>query len=179
MSRRTLATALLAGLLLTGSITLTHSGSLTLSPATTHAPMGRLAAGSSVGSNATNGSASVAGALVATTTDLLYLNNTDGSNAVYARLVLTSNSALTGVTSLSVGIKNGTSQTAQVNGAAGSITQSSGSYVRLEPGSSNRIYVTQTVSVIFSGATLNMDLIVADDTAESAFARSKVVVSIT
>lgn len=171
--------ALVVILLLTGSITLSHASTLTLRPATVEAPLGRLASGSSAGANATNGSASVTGALVSTTTDLLYLNNTNASAAVFAKLVLTSSSGVGGLTLLSVGIKNGTTSAAQVAATAGSLTQTSGSYLRLEPSSANRIYVTQSVGALYTGSALDMDLYVADDTSESAFVRTKVRVTIT
>ena len=178
MSAR-LAALLGLGLLLTGSITLAHQSGVGLSPAATHAPLGRLASGSSAGMNATNGSATVVGSLVSATTDVLYLNNTDPTQAVYAKLVLTSSTGTSGITALSVGIDNGSADTAQVSGTAGSLTQTAGSYARLEPGSANRLYVTQTVSVLFTASTLNMDLVVADDLAESATVTSKVRLSIT
>lgn len=163
-----------------GGLTLRHASVPTLVPRGVEVPMGRLAAGSAVGSNATNATASTAGALVSTTTDLLYLNNTNASAPTYARLVLTSSSGLANVVDLQVGIKNGSAQTLQVAGTGGSVTQSSGSYVRLEPGSANRIYLTQTVGLLFSGgATLDMDLLVADDLAETATVREKVRVTIT
>lgn len=175
-----LLAGLAAALVLTGSITLSHEGSLAFSPVEVEAPLGRLASGSGIGLNATNGSASVAGALVATTTDLLYLNNTNATSPVWAKLVLTSSSGTSGLLSLAVGIRNASgSEAGQVLGSAGSITQTSGSYLRLEPASTNRIYVTQAVPVVFSGSSLSMDLLVADDTSESAFVRSKVVVGIT
>lgn len=177
----TLALDLRIGLSPTGGgIALTHASAPALVPRTTEAPMGRLAAQSGVGSNATNATASTAGALVSTTTDLLYLNNTDATAPTYARLVLTSSSGLGNVVSMQVGIKNGSAQAVQVAGTGGSVTQSDGSYVRLEPGSVNRIYLTQTVGLLFSGgARLDMDLLVSDDLAESATVRAKVRVTIT
>ena len=174
-----LAAALALGLLLTGSITFRHESGVDLSPATTHAPLGALASGSSAGMNGTNGSASVVGSLVGATANVLYLNNTDATQAVYAKLTLTASSGTSAITTLSVGINNGSSTTAQVTGTAGSLTQTSGAYVRLEPGSANRIVVTQTVGVLFTTSTLDLDLRVADDTSESAYVTSKVRISIT
>lgn len=176
---RRLAPLLGLGLLLTGSITLQHESAVTQSPSMVHAPMGPLAAGSSAGLNGTNGSASVVGSLVSATTSVLYVNNTDATAAVYAKLVLTSSSGTSGLTALSIGIHNGSATATQVAGSAGSMTQTSGSYVRLEPASANRIVVTQTVGVLFTGSTLQMDLLVADDLSESAFVRSKVRLGIT
>jgi hypothetical protein len=150
-----------------------------MSPDTVQAPLGALAAGSSAGLNGTNGSASVVGGLVSSTTNLLYLNNTDATAAVYAKLSLTSSTGTSGITSLTVGIHNGTAGAPQVAGTAGSLTQTSGSYVRLEPGSANRIYVTQAVGVVFGSSTLGMDVLVADDLTESVLVRTKVSVSIT
>ena len=162
-----------------GGIALAHPSGLPLAPAPVAAPFGRLAAGSAVGLNATNGSASVAGALLTATTDVLYVNNTDPVRPVFARLVLASSSGLAGLLDLQVGIQNASGRTPQVTSTSGSVTQSSGSYVRLEPASTNRIYVTQTAALLFSGATVSMDMHVADDAAESARAVSKLVVSVT
>lgn len=176
---RAAAAALAAGLLLTGSITIQHASTIAVRPVRVEAPLGPLAAGSSAGMNATNGSASVAGSLLSTTTDLLYLNNTNATSPVHAKLVLNSASGVAGLTSLAIGIRNGSASATQVAATAGSITQTSGSYLRLEPASTNRIYVTQTVSLTFAGSTVDMDLLVADDLAESATVRSKVRVGLT
>lgn len=165
--------------LFVGSITTTHESALQMQPRSVEAPMGALASGSSGGVNGTNGTASVAGALVSATTDVLYLNNTNATTPAYAKLVLTGSSGLAGVSSLAIGIKNGTTSVSQVTASAGSITQSEGAYVRLEPGSANRIYMTQTVGFLFGGTSLRMDLLVADDLAESATIRTKVALNIT
>lgn len=172
--------ALAALFVTTGSIRLTHTSSLTHAPVTVEVPFGRLAPGSSVGVNATNASASVAASSVATTTDLLYLNNTNATAPAFAKLVLTGSSGLANVVSLSIGIHNGTSGVGQVTGSFGSITQSGGSYVRLEPASVNRIYVTDAVTLLgYSGSTFQLDVYAADATNESAYVKTRALVSLT
>lgn len=163
-----------------GSIQLTHASTLTLAPQTVEAPFGKLAVGSTVGANATNGSASTAGSVLGATTFMLYLNNTHATLPAYVKLVLTSSSGLTGLTSLSVGVHNGTASTSHIVGSLGSISQSSGSYTRLEPASTNRLYVTQTVDGVLHGSTaLSLDVYVADDEAESAYAKTRATFTIT
>jgi hypothetical protein len=101
---------LLLALALVGSLQLTHGDSTpTLQPSAAEVAFGRLAAGSTVGANATNASAAIAGAVtLETTQNLLYLNNTNASGAYHVRLVSTQATGLTGATTLNVGIHNGT-----------------------------------------------------------------------
>lgn len=167
MSPRAAASALAAWLLV-GSITLTHAGGAgEVLPQPVETPFGRLASGTTVGLNMTNASGSVMGSLVGTTTNVWYLNNTNATSSYLARIDLTSSTGVSNLVNLVVGIDNGT-KTAQVTGALGSLTQTGGSYVTLPPGSTNRIYVTQSVSLVGPDAVLELNVTIADDAAESA-----------
>jgi len=174
------AAALLAALLLVGSLQLTHDASTpALQPATAQARFAPLAAGSTAGANATNASATVAGAvLVASTQDLLWLNNTNATGAYWVRLVSTSATGLAGATTLRLGVDNGTA-TDQVVVSNGLLTQSSGAYVRLPPASANRVYATTLVAALYGTGVLALDVYVADDPAESAFYVMRAVVTVT
>lgn len=163
------APVLLAALLLTGSITLAHGpsgGSVT--PRAAEVTFGALAPGSSAGPNSTNGSASVAGALLSTTTHVLYLNNTNATGAWFARLEVVDSSGLAGLSTLQVGIRNGTASVEQVASSLGTLTKRTGPLVRLEPGSANRIYVTQAVAGLATPATVWLDVVAADGADEAA-----------
>lgn len=162
--------ALLAALLLVGSLQLTHDASTpSLSPTPVEVPFGAQASGATVGANATNASASIVGAVVlASTQDLFWLNNTNATGAYWVRLVATSTSDLGTVTTLALGVDNGTA-TDQVVVANGALTQPSGAYVRLPPSSSNRVYATTLVPLVFGTGALAFDAYVADDEAESAY----------
>ena len=152
-----------------GSIRLTTSGlPATTLPEPVEVAFAPRAAGATVGANATNASATVAGSLVGTTAQALWLNNTNASGAYHARIVLWSASGLADVTSLAVGIDNGTA-TPQVTGTLGGLTQAGGALVRLEPGSANSVYVSQTVGLTQGTTVLDMEVYVADDAAESAY----------
>lgn len=174
------AAALLAGALLVGSLTLVYQ-----QPAADVAPeegevlMRPAAAGATVGANSTNASASVAGSLLSATTSVLYLNNTNASGAWHARLALHSSSGVTNLALLSVGIDNGTAQVDQVTASLGSLTQSSGPYVRLEPGSTNLIFVTQQVSLVGPDATLGFDVYVSDSPSDAAYYVMKLALTVT
>ena len=163
--------ALLAALLLVGSLQLTHGDSTpSLSPSQAEAAFGALASGSTVGANATNASVSIAGAVaLAATQNVLYLNNTNATGAYYVKLVSTTTTGLAGATTINLGIDNGTASTDQVRVAAGLLTQSGGDYVRLAPGSTNRLYATTLVSVVFGTGFIAFDAYVADDPEESAY----------
>lgn len=163
------AIALAVGLLTVGSITLDYApGSSATDTFEAEVRLGALATGSSGGMNGTEGSASVVGSLVSVTTDVLYLNNTNSTGAWTVRLASVSTSGLGSVLALEIGIDNGT-RTPQVTGSLGALTQTTGSHVRLEPGSANRIYVTHTVSTLVGSSAVAMRLYAADDASESAY----------
>lgn len=165
----TAALALTLSILTCGSITVATEGpGATTLVETVEVPLGQLAAGSAVGVNATNGSVNIANSLLLVSTDAFYLNNTNATGAYYAKLVLFSSSGVGNVVALAVGIDNGT-RTDQIKGALGSLTQTSGAYVRLEPGSVNKLYVSQDVVSLLSTTTIQFEVRLADDEAESAF----------
>jgi hypothetical protein len=145
---------------------------------TVEVPLAALVAGSTGGLNGTRGAASVANQLVLTTTDMLYLNNTNATGAWFAKLVLTSSSGLTGITSLTIGINNGTS-TAQIVGSLGSMTQTSGPYVKLETSSTNKIYLTQTTTALQSTSTFAFDVYAADSATEAGLVLTSGTITIT
>lgn len=154
---------------LVGSIqVVTTATPATIEPTPAEALFGAYAPGSTVGANATNGSASVASALITATTQMLYLNNTNATGIYYAKLILTSSSGLDGITSMTVGINNGTS-TPQITAALSAITDPSGDYVRLEPSSTNTIYLTQLATITQTTTNLDIEVYLADDLAESAY----------
>jgi hypothetical protein len=174
------APALALALALVGSITLTHASAPSISVRTVEVPFGKIVAGSSVGANATNGSVSIAGRIVLGTDNVLYVNNTHSTDALYVKLSEWSVTGLGGVTTINVGIDNGTS-TDQVKISLGSVTQASGAYVRLAPSSTNRIYV-QSLVVALSHTTptvISLDAYVADDLAESAYYTMRAAITVT
>lgn len=173
MTPRSVVAAILAAWLaahLTGSITVTtQEATATTLVEEGEVRFGALASGSSVGTNETNASASVNGALISTTTNLWYFNNTNASAAYYAKIVLLNNPSFTDVSALTIGIDNGSASTAQITASLGSLTGSSGAYVRLEPASTVRIYATHMVGLTFGSTTLNMEVYVADSASEEAY----------
>lgn len=181
MNARAAILALLVSLPFTGSVSVRHADSTGgFTPSATEVPFGVLAAGTSVGTAATNATASLAGALVSTRTDLFYLNNTSATGAYWAKIVLTSSSGLSSaLVALEIGIDNGTASTSQVAATLGSITQSSGAYVRLPPASTNRIYVVHTVTVLFGTGVFGLDVYAADDASESAVVRTRAALTLT
>lgn len=174
------APLVLAALLLTGSIQLAHAPSGgSVEPLSVEVPFGRLAPGSTVGANATNASASVTGALLATTTHVLYLNNTNATGAWHARLAIVGSSGLANLATLQLGIENGTASVEQVTASLGTLTRTTGPLVRLEPASANRIYVTQAVTSLATPTTLWLDAVVADDETGSAAVVTKARIGLT
>lgn len=171
--------SLLLAFALVGSISIAYpTSSPTMTVGLVEVAFGALAAGSTVGLNATNGSASLAGAvLVLTTTSVLYLNNTHTS-PLFVKLVETSASGLADSTTLTLGIDNGTA-TDQVVSAGGILTQTSGPYVQLPASSTNTLYVTTLVSALFGTGIIAFDVVVADDTDESATYEMKGQVTVT
>lgn len=150
----------------TGSATLsvqhpTSSPSVSVSAA--DIAFGQLAAGSTVGANATNGSASVAGRVAISGTDnVLYVNNT-ASSPSYVKAVYTSGTAgLSSLSTFNIGVNNGTASLDQIKIASGSVTQASGSYHRIEPSTTARLYATTLEGVLFSSGTATFDVYVSD-----------------
>lgn len=170
---------LLAAFVLVGSLDLTSDpGNWTLAVGEVETRLGALAPGSSGGLNATQGTASVTGTLLTTTTNLLYVNNTNASGVWYARLNVVSTTGIANLPTLTIGINNGTATATQVVASLGSLTQSTGAYIRLEPASSNIIYVTEAVTTLGISSTFTLSVYAADDTAESAFVVTNAVISI-
>lgn len=157
-----------------GGIRLVHTTSApSLGVATVEVPFGKLASGSSVGANATNASASIsAGVVVAATTNVFYLNNTNASAAWYVKIVYVGSSGIAQLSTGNFGVDNGTAVD-HVKISSGSVTQTSGSYQRLEPGSTNRLYVKSLEGVFFSGATVDFDVYASDTATGASYAVSK------
>lgn len=154
-----------------GSITLTYpAGTHTMSSDLVEVRFGPLVEGSSAGANFSEASAAIAGSLVSLNTSVLYLNNTNATGVWYARLATVSISGVGSIVSLTVGISNGTDSVPQVVGALGALSQTEGPYVRLEPGSTNQIYVTQAVTSLLAPETrLTLDVYAADTPSGSAY----------
>lgn len=155
-------------------IRLMHATSApSLGVATVEVPFGKLAAGSSVGANATNATASVAaGVVVAATTQAFYLNNTNASGAWYVKLVHVSSSGIAQLSTGNLGVDNGTAVD-HVKISSGAVTQPSGSYQRLEPASTNQLYVKSLEGVLFAGATIDFDVYASDTAGGEAYLVSK------
>jgi len=161
------ALALAMALALVGNIQLdSDAGTSTTHASTVLVPMGALASGSSGGLNGTAGTATITGTLVSTTTNALYLNNTD-SAVWYAKLDVASSSGLANLPALTIGINNGTSSVAQTTVLVAALTKSTGTYVRLEPSSTNRIYVTDTVTTLGLTSSFTLTVRASVDTSES------------
>lgn len=179
MDARHLAAALAAAALVGAISYATTDATPTHEPEPVEIGFAPLAAGSSAGGNATNATASTGGSLGGLTTNLLYLNNTNATGLYHAKLVSYASSGVSNIVALEIGIDNGT-KTPQVTGSLGALTQTAGPYVRLEPASVNRIYVTQTVSIPGSTTTaFDLEVYVADETNESAYYTMRARVSIT
>lgn len=146
-----------------GGIQLEHTTSApSLDVATVEVPFGKLATGSTVGANATNASASIsAGVVVTSTANAFYLNNTNASAAWYVKIVYVASSGIAQLTTGNLGVNNGTSVD-HVIISSGDVTQPSGSYQRLEPASTNRLYVKSLEGVFFGGATIDFDVYASD-----------------
>jgi hypothetical protein len=155
------------------SSTLIHAQSSTsLDPVVeVEVPFGELAAGSTVGANATNASASVSGTLSLTTTEFLYLNNTNASGTYHAKLELIDSQDIGILDTLEVGIDNGT-RTDQMVVDGGSVTRSSGPYVELGADSTNMLYVRTSLSSLTTTPKLWWWAYAADDADGSAYVKS-------
>lgn len=179
MRRWTLAAVLVLLVpLASASIVLVHDTSRgDFTPVEPEVPFGATPATTSVGTNATNGTASVTGSLTQTSTDVFYINNTNQTGVHHAKLELvsTENSGLLDL--LEVGIDNGT-ETTQIQIDLGSVTSSEGSYVRLEPGSTNTIFVTSSLSSLTADPKVVFWMYSADDATESAYVKTRATVTL-
>lgn len=155
------------------SLVLVHDQSSgDLLPVETEVPYGATPATDAVGLNATNGSASVSGSLTTVTTDVFYINNTNTSGVHYVKLELVEVLNKDLLSTLKLGIDNGT-KTLQIEIDTGSLLSSEGTYVRLEPGSTNTIYATYSLSSLTSDPELVFWTYSADDASESAYVKSR------
>jgi len=182
MRKRTMAiTASLAtATILIGSILLDYSQTAPqVDPEEVEVGFAPLAAESTAGTNQTNATANVVGSLVGNDVDALSLNNTNATSPWFVKLTLTSSNGLLDITSAAVGIDNGTATSDQIVITLASVSQSEGTYVRLEPASTNTIYATTLVGGLFAGATLDMDVRIAEATNESAYYDMKASISLT
>lgn len=160
------------------SLTLLHTQSSGLfDPVGVEVPFGKVVAGSSLGANLTNASVSIAGTLLQTSTDILYLNNTNATGVYHARLELVSTTGLANLDLLKLSIDNGT-VTDQILIQLGSITDATGPYVQLEPASTNKIVVTQALALLSAGS-VTFTVHAADDPQESAVVTTRAVLDLT
>ncbi len=162
--------ALVSAHVFVGSIQVVHqpaTGSVGVSEVEVR--LGHLAPASSTGVNSSTMSATLSGTLTPTTTDVVYVNNTNPAAPFYARLESTGTTGIGNILDLVIGIDNGTAQADQITASLGAVTSTGGAYIRLEPASVNTLYVARTVNAFFSGATVAFDIYVSDDTAESAY----------
>ena len=179
MRVRTAVGCIAACLCLIGTIGLTYGlGGGTAEPEQVEVPFGKLVAGSTVGTNATNASVSIIGTLLSTTTDVLYLNNTNATGSSYARIELRTSSGLANLVLLDIGIDNGT-QVPQVEVSLGNLTATSGALVELPPASTNTIYVTRGVVVVGPDSSFGLDVLVADTPSELAVVKTRATISVT
>lgn len=167
MSARLVAVALAA--LLVGSIfryDLVVS-SFSTEPGLVELRLAPLGAGAVAGTDGTNGTVSLTGTLALTTTDLFWINNTNASAPWYVKLELTSSSGVANLAAATLGVNNGTANSAQVTALLGSLTQTSGSYARIDPGASGRVYLSQVVSALGVPSTLATQVRVTQETNET------------
>ncbi len=161
-----------------GALTLLHTESSgNFRPVEVEVPFGQHVAGSTLGANQTNASVSIAGSLLETTTDILYINNTNATGAHHARLEVIDTTNLANLDLLKLGIDNGTT-TDQIVIETGTVLDSDGTYVKLEPGSTNTIYVTQSLSALTT-TSIAFYVYSADDPQESAFVKTRAELTLT
>lgn len=159
--------------LATASVMLVHDKTTgSLSPVGVEVPFGSTINTDSVGPHQTNGSATVSGTLSLTSQEIFYINNTNTSGLHYARLELISAENAGALDTLKIGIDNGT-QTDQIVFDAGTLTSSTGPYVQLPAGSTNTIYVQQSLGNLLSTPKVTFWLYSADDPEESAFVKTR------
>lgn len=165
---------------LMGSIALTFdAGTTSATGEYVEVRMGALASGSTVTSDYAEGTATAIGVLSSTRTDLLYLNNTNATGVWHVKLAQVSATGVSNIVTLTIGVDNGTSTSPQIVGSLGSITQTEGSYVRLEPASANRIYVTRSVSLLGPDIAIVLNVYAADTSAANAYVITNANVTIT
>lgn len=162
-----------------GALTLLHTESTGgFEPIEVEVPFAPHGAGSTMGANDTNASVSISGTLLETTTDILYINNTNTSGSHWARLEIVEAPSLLNIDFLKLGIDNGTTTTDQIIIQTGTLTDTDGTYVKLEPGSTNTIYVTQSLSSLTTIST-TFWMYSADDPEESAFVKTRAELTLT
>lgn len=163
----------------TGGILVTHAGSApALGVSTVQVPIGKLATGSAVGANATNGTASInAPTLLVSDQDALYLNNTAGS-PWWVKLVHVASSSISDLSTANIGVNNGT-LVEHVRISGGAVTQSGGDLQRLEPSSTNRVYVRSLEGLLFDGATIDLDIYASPDATGDSYLLSKARITLT
>ena len=175
-----LAFALALAFALVGSIALSStSGTSSTTVGQVEVRLGALASGSSGGANGTAGTASVTGTILSATTNLLYLNNTNATGVWLAELNVASSSGVANLPTLTIGIDNGTAQVAQVTGALGVLTKTTGTYVRLEPASANKIYVTAAVTTLGLASSVTVTVRASVDAGESAYVDTTATIGVT
>lgn len=165
-----------------GGILVTHTTSApSLRVHTVEAPLRPLISGAAVGSNSTNGTATVnAPTVLVNTQNVWYLNNTNGAAASYVKLVLASSNSISDVNTANVGVTSGGVSTDHVKLSGGAVTQSAGtSYQTLAAGSTNQIYLTSLEGVLFNGATLDLDIYVSDSSAGDSYVVTKARITMT
>jgi hypothetical protein len=166
----------------TGGITVAPGTSTpALAVSTVDVPFGKLVSGSSVGSNATNASGSAAAAVaLAGSTDYFYINNTATSPSYVKIVETTATAGISALATMNIGVRNSTGVAVEhVKLSSGSFTQTSGSYQRLEPSSTNYLYVRSLEGVLFGSATIGFDLYASDTSSGASFALSKGTVTLT
>lgn len=158
-------------------ITLVHApASGTFDPVAVEVPFGRIISGSSIGANNTNASVAIAATLLQTSTDILYLNNTNATSPYFVRFELVGTDNLGLLDLVRVGIDNGTT-TDQIIIELGVIIDDDGTLVRLEPASTNTVYVTRSIALGTGGVTFWV--YAADDASQSTYVKTRASVELT
>lgn len=181
MRARALVLVVLLGFALSGATYPWTSASTfsaeVVAPETTY---GRAHAGASVGVNATNATVTLTRTTSTTTTDVLWLNNTNASGSAWARIhAYTLTGAVGRIVTLDVSLDVDGVRTSQVLVAGGTLTQSTGAYVLLPPGSANKLAITQRFTN--HGGTdpsVFMDVYVADDAEGASYGAMKLRVNL-
>lgn len=155
------------------------TSTLAMSVGTATAPFGALLAGTTLGANLTNASASLpARTIVSGTDNVLYLNNT-ATSVSYVKLVHVSSSGLANLATLNLGVNNNSGSADHVKIGSGSVTQAAGAYQRLDASSANRIYATTLAGVLFTTGSVTFDVYVSDTASGDSFALTKARLTIT
>lgn len=170
--RRTLLALLLVMLIPTAGagILVTYQPSTgTFDPVEVDVPWGQLQDGTTIGANNSTANVPVDGTLTLSSSDILYANNTNPDTSLHIRLSLVDATGLNLVSLLKIGIDNGT-QTDQITIETGIITQQTGPLVHIQPGSTNTIYLDQSLDILGSTVEVTFEMVIADDTDETAYA---------